>query len=163
MLSLIVAKAENNVIGKDNKMPWHLPQDLQYFKAKTLGKPIVMGRKTFESLGRVLPGRPHIIITRNAEYQAPDNCYVVSSLGDALEQALRIMPVDQHEAVVIGGAQIYSEALAIVDRLYVTEVGLTPEGDTFFPEIDPTRWQSIESIEGEGDIPHRFVTYNKCQ
>ena len=163
MLSLIVAKADNNVIGKDNKMPWHLPQDLQYFKATTMSKPIIMGRKTFESLGRVLPGRPHIIISRDAELQVPENCYAVTSLDAAIQQAQVVMPDDQDEAVIIGGAQIYKEALGadLVQRLYMTEIQLTPEGDTYFPEVDTQQWQEIERVNGGGDIAHCFVTYQR--
>ncbi|PCJ41858.1 MAG: dihydrofolate reductase [Moraxellaceae bacterium] len=174
MLSLIVAKADNGVIGKDNQMPWHIPQDLQFFKAKTMGKPIIMGRKTFDSLGRVLPGRPHIIISRNATLTVPENCYLVGSLQEAIAQAQEIAQArnitsetlssgQADEAVIIGGAQIYAEALALVDRLYVTEVQLEPEGDAFFPEIDTQVWQAVERTKGEGDIPHCFVTYDKCQ
>ena len=161
MLSLIVAKADNNVIGKDNKMPWHLPQDLQYFKATTMSKPIIMGRKTFDSLGRVLPGRPHIIISRDEALKVPENCYAVTSLGAAIRQAQAVMPDDQDEAVIIGGAQIYKEALSadLVQRLYITEIQLTPEGDTYFPEIESDQWQEIERVKGDGDIAHCFVTY----
>ncbi len=163
MLSLIVAKADNNVIGKDNKMPWHLPQDLQYFKATTMSKPIIMGRKTFDSLGRVLPGRPHIIISRDAKLQVPEGCYAVTSLDAAIRQAQAVMPDDQNESVIIGGAQIYKEALGagLVQRLYITEIQLTPEGDTYFPEIEAQQWKEVERVEGDGDVAHCFVTYQR--
>ncbi|MCG8672083.1 MAG: dihydrofolate reductase [Pseudomonadales bacterium] len=161
MLSLIVAMADNGVIGRDNQMPWHIPEDFKYFKQRTMGKPIIMGRKTFESLGRVLPGRPHVVISRNANYELPENCYLVSNLEEGVAKANSLLTEDQTEAVVIGGGQIYQEALAVVDTLYITEVHLQPEGDAFFPEVDPNLWQEMERNELQGDISCSFVTYTR--
>jgi len=162
MISLIVAKADNGVIGLDNKMPWHIPAELQYFKARTLGKPIIMGRKTFASLGRVLPGRPHVVISRSAQ-QLPDNCYGVASLEEAISTAQSL--ADGDEVVVIGGAEIYRQALPLVDRLYITEVHLEPEGDTWFPQLNGADWQETEREDVPADsdsaIAYSIVTYQR--
>lgn len=164
MISLIVAKADNNVIGNGNKMPWHIPSELAHFKRRTLGKPIIMGRKTFESLGRVLPGRPHVVISRQA-LDLPDNCYAVQSLPQAFEQARALLTDGNDEIVVIGGAEIYRQALPLVDTLYVTEVHLTPEGDAFFPELDNHAWQETERADVAADtasaIAYSIVTYQR--
>ena len=166
MISLIVARADNGVIGKDNKMPWHIPSELQHFKARTLGKPIIMGRKTFESLGRVLPGRPHVVISRNP-MDLPDNCYPVHSLQDALQQAGQLTAAGNDEVVVIGGAEIYRQALPLVDTLYVTEVHLTPEGDAFFPELNAGDWKEVqrEDVAAGADsaIAYSIVTYQRIR
>ncbi|MGB3621688.1 dihydrofolate reductase [Ketobacter sp. MCCC 1A13808] len=162
MISLIVAKADNNVIGLDNKMPWHIPAELQHFKARTMGKPIIMGRKTFQSLGRVLPGRPHVVISRS-EQKLPERCYPSASLPQAIELAQSLTEGD--EVVVIGGAEIYQQALELVDRMYVTEVHLAPQGDTFFPEIDQTVWQEIQredfAVHDDSAIAYSIVTYQR--
>ena len=164
MISLIVAKADNNVIGHNNQLPWHLPADLKHFKARTLGKPIIMGRKTFESLGRVLPGRPHVIISRN-NMTLPDQCHLTHSLPDALAQAQRLTGSSSNEVVVIGGAEIYRQALPLVDTLYVTEVHLSPEGDAFFPPLDETQWQETERQDvpagADSAIAFSIVTYQR--
>lgn len=164
MISLIVAKADNNVIGNGNKMPWHIPSELAHFKRRTLGKPIIMGRKTFDSLGRVLPGRPHVVISRQA-LALPDNCYAVQSLPQAFEQARTLLTDGNDEIVVIGGAEIYRQALPLVDTLYVTEVHLTPEGDAFFPELDSREWQETEREDVAADtasaIAYSIVTYQR--
>jgi dihydrofolate reductase len=139
----MVAVAENGVIGKNNALPWHLPEDLRYFKRVTMGKPIIMGRKTFESIGRPLPGRTNIVITRNTALQA-EGVKVVYSLDEALELAASIALLDgAQEAVVIGGAQIYREAIPVADRLYVTEVHANVEGDAVLPDIDWARWREV--------------------
>lgn len=161
MLSLIVAMADNGVIGKDNQMPWHISEDFKYFKQRTMGKPIIMGRKTFESLGRVLPGRPHVVISRNADYELPENCYLVSNLTDGIAKANTLLTDDQPEAVVIGGGQIYQEAIAVVDTMYITEVRLQPEGDAFFPDVDKSIWQETERNDLQGEIDCSFVTYTR--
>ena len=168
MISLIVAKADNGVIGLDNKMPWHIPAELKYFKARTMGKPIIMGRKTFESLGRVLPGRPHVVISRS-ELTLPENCYGVDSLDAAIAKAQSLAKAQalatEDEVVVIGGAEIYRQALDRVDRLYITEVHLSPQGDTYFPELNPGDWQEIEREDVPADadsaIAYSIVTYQR--
>ena len=132
---LIVAMAKNRAIGINNKMPWHLPADFAWFKKNTLGHPIVMGRKTFESIGRPLPGRRNIVISRNGEWRA-EGCDVFNSLDAALASCTPVEPV-----FVIGGASLYREVLPQANRLYVTEVDATPEADTFFPALQCGHWQ----------------------
>lgn len=127
---MIVAMAKNHMIGKDNQMPWHLPDDLKYFKAQTLNKPVIMGRKTFESLGsKPLPNRPNLVITRNAEFQAA-GIEVFNSVEAAIESVK-----DQPEIVIMGGAQIYQQWIDKVDRLLITEVDVELDGDAYFPEF----------------------------
>ena len=130
IISLIVAMANNRVIGKDNDMPWHLPADLAHFKAVTLGKPIIMGRKTYESIGRPLPGRKNIVISRNSNYKL-EGCETVCSLEEAME-----LVSDVEELMIIGGGYLYSQTLSQADRLYLTFIDLDVDGDTQFPEFE---------------------------
>lgn len=142
-LALIVAMAKNHVIGINNNLPWHLSEDLKYFKRVTMGKPIIMGRKTFDSIGRPLPGRTNIVVTRNEDYQA-EGVKVVHSLKAALELCNSIAVIDgSDEAMVIGGAELYKQALPLADYLYLTEVHAEVDGDAFFPEFDRGNWQEI--------------------
>ena len=165
-LSLIAALAENRVIGIDNSMPWHLPGDFKYFKATTLGKPIIMGRKTWDSLGRPLPGRLNIVVSRQPGLQLA-GAEVFASLEEALvraEQWAREQGVD--ELMLIGGAQLYGQALdkGLVNRMYLTRVELSPEGDAWFPEFDRGQWQMSASepqpAEGHGPVYH-FEVWDK--
>jgi dihydrofolate reductase len=133
LISLIAALASNGVIGKDNKLPWHLPADLQYFKKTTLGHPIIMGRKNFESIGRALPGRVNIILTRNENFKTPEGCIKAHSLKTAFEIAEK---TDASECFVIGGTEIYKEALPFCQKLYITRVHGIFEGDAFMPEFE---------------------------
>lgn len=137
VISLIVAVSENNVIGKDNRLPWHLPEDLKYFKNTTWAMPIVMGRKTWESLGKPLPGRTNIVISRNNGFQA-EGAQVVRSLQEAemIAEAL-----DVKELFIIGGAEIFNMALPTANRLYLTRIHQDFEGDVFFPPVDENKWQ----------------------
>lgn len=156
-LALIVAQGRNRVIGNDNKLPWYLPEDLRYFKQVTLGKPIIMGRKTFESIGRPLPGRMNIVITRDQAWSA-EGVTIVNSLDEAIEVGEAQALIDGcEEAVVIGGAQIYEQALSRIDRLYLTQVEAEPEGDAYFPQIEFAQWQELgrESFPA-GDQPNRY-------
>lgn len=165
-ITLIAAVAENGVIGRDLDMPWKLFTDLKRFKALTMGKPMIMGRKTFLSVGeRPLPGRPHIIISRNPDYR-PEGVDVVSSLEDALflaEDKAQALGVD--EVFVAGGGEIYRQAMPFADQLSVTHVEVSLEGDTFFPEIDPELFEKIdETAAPAGDkdnYPVRFATYRR--
>jgi dihydrofolate reductase len=141
-IAFVVAVARNNVIGINNQLPWHLPEDLKYFKRVTMGKPIIMGRATYDSIGKPLPGRPNIVITRNPDYQ-PAGVTVVHSLDEALKAAGTLMPPGQDEAAIIGGEQIFAQAFPKTDRLYLTEVDAAPEGDTFFPEFDRKQWREV--------------------
>lgn len=140
-VAIIAAVAENGVIGSANLIPWRLPGDFAHFKRMTMGKPLIMGRKTFESIGRPLPGRTNIVVTRQKGYQPP-GVLVISSLEAALDHAQAIAKADRANEVMIGGgAEIYRQALPIADRMYLTQVMLEPAGDTFFPAIDFEQWK----------------------
>ena len=145
-IALIVAMARNRVIGKDNQMPWHLPEDLKYFKRITLKKPVIMGRNTFESIGKPLPDRTNIIVTRNPDYKAA-GCIVVNGLDQALQMVAdlydTIAAPDDSEVMIIGGAQIYEQSLGLADRLYLTQVQADVEGDASFPAFDRDSWQEV--------------------
>jgi dihydrofolate reductase len=136
--SLVVAVARNGVIGRDNALPWRLPADLAHFKKVTMGHPVVMGRRTYESIGRPLPGRQNIVVTRNRDFQAP-GCTVVGSLDEAWRAA-----GDAGEVSIIGGTTLFEETLPIADVIHLTEVEADVEGDTFFPPFDRSQWQAKE-------------------
>ena len=164
-LSLIAAYAENRVIGIDNSMPWHLPGDFRYFKATTLGKPIIMGRKTWDSLGRPLPGRLNIVVSRQPGL-ALAGAEVFGSLEQALvraDQWAREQGVD--ELMLIGGAQLYGQALekGLVSRMYLTRVALSPEGDAWFPAFNPQQWAlvSSEAQVEEGKPGYQFEVWDR--
>nr|AIA15625.1 Dihydrofolate reductase [uncultured bacterium] len=165
-ITLIAAVSENGVIGRDLDMPWKLSTDLKRFKALTMGKPMIMGRKTFLSVGeRPLPGRPHIIISRNPDYR-PQGVDVVSSLEDALSLAKeKAQALGVDEIFVAGGGEIYRQAMPFADQLSVTHVEVLLEGDTFFPAIDPAIFEKIDETPapaGEKDnYPVRFATYRR--
>ena len=133
-ISLIVAVSANNVIGVDGGLPWHLPEDLQHFKKVTMGKPMIMGRSTYESIGRALPGRRSIVMTRQPGYEA-EGCEVVSSVDEALAAA-----GDAEEVMIIGGGEIYRLFLNVADRIHLTRVQIEVDGDTRFPELDMSEW-----------------------
>ena len=158
-ISVIAALAKNRVIGIENRLPWRLPEDLAHFKALTLGHPILMGRKTFESLGRPLPGRTNIVITRNANYN-PDGCLVADSIPSALA-----LCADADEVFFIGGAELYAQAIPLADRLYLTEVDIEAEGDAWFPDTDHSAFGEVarETHTGEkGDaLRFDFVVYER--
>lgn len=160
-LSIIVATAEKGVIGKDNQLIWHLPEDLKMFRRLTTGHVIIMGRKTFESIGKPLPNRTSIIISRNTDYLV-DGCIVVGSLEEAIEKAKEI---ETEEAFIIGGAQIYALALDMADTVYLTQVHHNFEGDAFFPVLDTNIWTETERKSFQPDEKHAyafdFVTLEK--
>ena len=157
MLSLIAAVARERVIGKDNALLWHLPEDMRYFRETTRGKPVIMGRKTWESLPekfRPLPGRQNIVVSRDPAYKAHG-----ADLAGSLEGALALAG-GAEEVFVIGGEQLYRAALPFADRLYLTEVELEPEADAFFPELNPAVWQEVERrASGESMPACTFVVY----
>jgi dihydrofolate reductase len=159
LLSIAVAVAENGIIGRDNALPWHLPDDLKWFKRVTLGKPVIMGRKTFESIGRPLPGRPNFVVTATPGWSA-EGVSVARSLSDAVRQA-----EPAPEIVVIGGARLFAEALERADRLYLTEVHMQPAGDVSFPSFDRAAWQEVERTPGapseDGTHTHTFVVLRR--
>ena len=142
-LAIIVAVAENGVIGNGNQLPWRLSSDLKRFKAVTWGKPVIMGRKTFQSIGQALPGRTNIVLTRDASFR-PQGIMVVDDLDDAIDAAEKIARQNNaSEIMVAGGAEIYRQTFDMVDRLYMTTVHATPEGDTRFPSLDESEWKVI--------------------
>ncbi len=159
-ITLIAAAAENNALGKDNDLVWHLPDDFKRFKAITSGHFIVMGRKTFESFPKPLPNRTHIIITRQKEYQVPEGCLVATSI----EEALQLCPQNE-EVFIIGGGEIYKQSIEIANKIELTRVHTEVEADTFFPEIDQNNWKILEEEYHPKDEKHKFdftyLTYLK--
>lgn len=151
-ISIIVAASENNVIGINNMLPWRLPTDLKYFKSTTLGKPIVMGRKTFESLGKPLPGRPNIVITRQKEFQ-PEGAYVVGSVEEGIEKA-KLFGGD--ELFITGGSQIFEQAWPLVERIYLTRVYAVVHGDAFFPQLDGAEFELVTDERHEADEKNQY-------
>ena len=149
--SLVVAMSRNGVIGRDNRLPWRLPADLAYFKRVTLGHPVIMGRRTWESIGRALPGRKNIVVSRNRDYAAP-GATVVGSLGEAWAAA-----GDAEEASVIGGTSLFAEALPVADRIHLTEVDAEVEGDTWFPPFDRSGWREREVERHSRDERHEHA------
>jgi dihydrofolate reductase len=150
LISLIVAMAQNGVIGRDNALPWRLPADLKRFKEFTLGKPILMGRKTFEAIGRPLPGRANLVLTRDREWRAP-GVIPVHSVEEALRQTRTC-----EELVAIGGAEIYRLLLPLARRIYLTHVQADIPGDTYFPAFDPAQWDDIEFQAHPADDRHAY-------
>lgn len=162
MINVIVAKASNNVIGAKNDLIWHLPNDLKHFKNLTSGHPIIMGRKTFESLGRPLPNRTNIVVTRDKDWHA-ENIEKEFSLEKAIESAKKI----NEDIYIIGGGNIYKQAMEFADVLYITEVHHEFEGDTYFPEIDEEIWEEVARENFMKDEKHpyaySYVTYKRIQ
>ncbi|MEH7500510.1 dihydrofolate reductase [Neobacillus drentensis] len=160
MISFIVAMDENRVIGKDNQLPWRLPEDLKFFKRVTMGHPIAMGRKTHESIGRVLPGRENIVITRQADYLS-EGCTVFHSVEDFVKDSKN----KSDEIFIIGGAEIFKETFAYSDRLYITLIHEEFAGDTFFPEYDLSKWKLVSSEKGIKDdnnpYDYEFLIYER--
>lgn len=157
-LSLICAMAENRTIGKDNSLPWHLSEDLKYFKKVTMGRSIIMGRKTWESIGRPLPGRTNIVISRNDKFIA-EGAEVVSSLSSAIQLAEKIAQTDgTDEAFIIGGAGLYQAALPQAHRFHLTRVHAAIDGDTHLSDFDETQWKEVsrESFSSAGSNPYDY-------
>lgn len=163
-VSMIAAMANNRVIGKDNDMPWHLPADLAHFKRTTMGKPVVMGRKTFESIGRPLPGRANIVISRNADYEA-EGIVLVETCEQAIAAAQQASP-EAEEVMIMGGGTIYQHFLPIAQRLYLTEIDLSVDGDTFFPDYQSAaEWQVVDTESHQKDAKnpydYTFITLDR--
>src|SRR5690606_308269 len=160
MISLLVAMDKNRLIGKDNDLPWRLPADLAYFKRVTMGHPIIMGRKTYDSIGRPLPGRENIIVTRDTSYKM-EGCKVIHSI----DEILKLNEEHDQELFVIGGAEIFKEILPYSDRLYITEIDEEFEGDTYFPAFDKSEWKVISEEKGVKDeknpYDYTFMVYEK--
>lgn len=156
-LSIIVAVAKNRVIGINNTLPWHLPEDLKRFRALTMGHHIIMGRKTYDSLGRLLPGRTTVIVTRNTDYKV-EGALIANSLQDAIA-----LCKDDDEAFLIGGAELYQDGLALSNKLYITEIDLDVEGDAHFPKYSSDEWLEIsrEAHVSEQGLAFNYVTYDR--
>lgn len=160
MISLLLAMDANRLIGRENQLPWHLPKDLAYFKRMTMNHKIVMGRKTFDSIGRPLPGRENIILTRDKQFSRND-CLIIHSMDELLELSKQ----SDEEIFVIGGSEIFKEILPHSDRLYITHIYHEFEGDTYFPETDDEDWEVISREVGETDDKNpyhfEFVVYDR--
>jgi dihydrofolate reductase len=154
-ISLIFAVAQNGVIGRDNQLPWHIPADLRWFKAKTVGKPVVMGRRTFESLGKPLPGRPNLVVSGDPAF-APEGATVHRTLPAALDAAAALAG-EGGEIMVLGGARIFAEAFPLAPRVYVTEIPADFEGDFVLPPFDRSAWRETFRERHDGDPPFSFV------
>lgn len=155
MISLIVAVSDNNAIGRKNELPWHLPADMKFFKRTTMGKPVVMGRKTYESLGRPLPGRLNIVISGSPNLHLPEGVLLYNNLDKAIE---RVQQEDVDEAFIIGGGKIFEIALPFIDRMYITRVhGNILDADVFFPAIDHTHWKLVWEEPHPADEHHLYA------
>lgn len=152
IISLVVAAANNNVIGKDNQLVWNLPNDMKFFKNVTWGMPVVMGRKTFESLGKPLPGRKNIILTRQSDWKV-EGTVAVKSFDDAV---FLVKEMDVKQMMVIGGGEIFKMVFPKANRIYITRVDAEPEGDAFFPVIDPKEWKLVSKKDHEADAKHAY-------
>ncbi len=159
---MVVAATENDVIGRDNGMPWHLPDDLKYFKARTMGKPMLMGRKTFESIGKPLPGRTSIVMTRDSAWRPAGGVPLSTSVGSAgvvvvrsLDEAMALC-AGLPELCAVGGAEIFRLAWPHAQRLFLTRIHASIEGDTFFPKPDPAEWRETERVEHAADERHAY-------
>lgn len=161
ILSIIAAVSENNVIGNKGQLPWRLAADMKRMKELTMGHPLIMGRKTHESIGRALPGRRNIVITHRKDVKFP-GCELVSSLQEALAWT---KDDPSGEAFIFGGGEIYKQAMEKADKMYLTRVHAMVEGDVFFPEIDPTQWKEVaredHPADAENQFPHSFITYER--
>ena len=161
-ISIIAAVASNNIIGRDNKLPWHMPADLKWFKKLTMGHHVLMGRKTFEEFRKPLPGRMNVVITRNPNWSA-DGVAIARSLDEAISKA---EAAGDNEIFIIGGAEIFTQVLHRADRMYITRIHAEPEGDTFFPEFDDVNeWKLVDAEHCEADeknaYPYSFLTYER--
>ncbi|MGI9548416.1 MAG: dihydrofolate reductase [Bdellovibrionales bacterium] len=161
ILSHMVAASQNQVIGIKNKLPWHIPEDLKYFKNTTLGKSIIMGRKTFESLGKALPHRLNVVVTRNKSFQAPDTV-VYESIEAAIEYCKKSMIIEKYgsEIFITGGGEIFKQTISFMNRLYITRIYKNYEGDSFYPEI-PNVFKEVSRIDRKEPVPFSFLVFEK--
>lgn len=155
-IAQVVAISQNRVIGKDNQLIWHMPADLKHYKNITMGHHMIMGRKTYESIGRPLPGRTTVIITRDKNYKA-EGCIIVNSLDEALKVA-----ASDSEPCIVGGGEIFRQAMSITDKIYLTIIHHDFEGDTFYPELDPAEWKLIKREDFQPDEKNRYP-YSFCE
>jgi dihydrofolate reductase len=153
-LSLIVAVSDDNVIGQNNSLPWHLPEDLKFFKSHTIGKPVVMGRKTYESLGRPLPGRLNIVLSGSPDKALPEGVLLYNNLDEVIK---RLQEENSDEAFIIGGGNLFETCLPYIDRMYITRVhGNFPAGNVYFPDVDHTHWKLAWEEKHEADNKHQY-------
>lgn len=153
VLSAITAVSLNNVIGKQNALPWHMPADMRFFKITTMGHAVIMGRKTYQSFKKALPGRTNFVITRQKDYTLPD-AFVVHSLSEAIHKAAE---AEKGEIFILGGAEVYRESLPLLDRIYLTRIYAEVEGDAFFPPPDPDHWKMVSEDAHEPDEKNRYA------
>jgi len=164
ILSIIVACGENGVIGVNNSLPWHLPEDLRHFKSLTMGKPLIMGRKTFDSIGRPLPGRVTIVVTRQEDWRR-EGVIVAGSLEEAIRRAEGCLSESQQEVMIAGGEDIYRQSLPLCQRIYLTKVEIAVDGDAFFPRLLCDDWFQVACDVGTsaaGDLHYSFITLEKA-
>lgn len=155
LISFIVAVSENNAIGKNNTLPWHMPEDLKFFKRTTMGKPVIMGRKTFESMDKPLPGRLNVVLTTNKGYKAPEGVLVYNNINSAIEH---LQQENVEESFIVGGGQIFAETMDLADRMFVTRIACTvPDADAFFPDIDHSHWKRVWQEPHEADDRHKYA------
>ncbi|MGN6196538.1 MAG: dihydrofolate reductase [Ginsengibacter sp.] len=161
MLSHIVAASENNIIGRQGNLPWRLPNDFKYFKNKTWSMPVIMGRNTFESLKKDLPGRINIVVTKKTDWH-PKNVFIAHNISDAIEKAKE---GDANEIFIIGGGEIFKQTMEAVDRIYLTRVHTTVEGDTSYPAVDKSRWKLVKEesfpADEKNNYPYTFEVWEK--
>jgi len=157
MISMIAATAENRVIGNKNTIPWHLPADFKYFKETTLNKTVVMGLNTFKSIGeKPLPGRKHIILNNDPSYVAPQDCRVAHSIEEVVEMTRPASGYPEQEVMICGGASVYKQFLPLAQKLYLTYVHATPEGDTYFPEVNLEEWNETKRVDCKADEKNKY-------
>lgn len=161
ILSHILAMDENRAIGKDNKLPWHIPEDLKFFKDTTQSSIMIMGRKTFDSLGRVLPGRFHIVITRQSLKSDHERVRYVSSLDEAIKMAQGMVPQWREEVFIVGGAEIYKQSVNITDRIYLTKIHTAIEGDTFYPDFNESQFDCTRLSQFDTPIKYERYLYRR--
>lgn len=157
-IAQVVAVSQNHAIGKDNKLIWHLPADLKHYKEITMGHHMIMGRKTYESIGRPLPGRTTVIITRDKDYKA-EGCVIVNSLEEGLEVA---RSANDAEACIVGGGEIFRQAMHLTDKIYLTVINEHFDGDTFYPELDPKQWNLVKREDFHPDEKNKYY-YSFCE
>lgn len=161
MLSHIVAASENNIIGSNNELPWKLSSDFKYFKNKTWGMPVIMGRNSFDAMKKALPGRINIVVTRKTDWH-PENVIVVNTIDRAIVKAKES---DTKEIFIIGGGEIFKQTINIIDRIYMTRVHATVEGDTYYPEIDNSKWEKVKSdsfpADKKNNYPYTFEVWER--
>lgn len=164
-IAMMVAMAQNGVIGNNNQLPWHLPEDLKYFKKTTMGKPVIMGRKTFDSIGKALPGRLNIVVSRNPKLLLPEGVLLAATVEQAVDIA-RIENPDAEEIMIMGGEQIYRQAFPLASKLYLTKVHSDVKGDAYFTGFDESQWQqtAVQTFQADDKNPYdySFCVFEKC-